>query len=194
MTTQKGTKLKCLRTDNGGEFTSAEFKSFCDLHGIKRELTAPYNPSSNGVAERYNGTLCERLRCMLSTAKLPHEFWGEALKTAVHICNRSPNKSLKNGIPEEVWSGKPASYDHLRIFGCDAFVHIRSELRNKLDAKSTMGIFMGYGDEGEMGYRIWLPQSRKIVRSRDVVFNEEKLLKNACSSVGNYQTVTFQQL
>ena len=194
VTTQKGTKLKCLRTDNGGEFTFAEFKSYCDLHGIKRELTAPYNPSSNGVAERYNRTLCERVRCMLSTANLPHEFWGEALKTAVHICNRSPNKSLKNGIPEEVWSGKPASYDHLRIFGCDAFVHVRSELRNKLDAKSTMGIFMGYGDEGEMGYRIWLPQSRKIVRSRDVVFNEEKLLKNACSSVGNSKSVTFQQL
>ena len=59
VTTPKGTKLKCLRTDNGGEFTSAEFKSFCDLHGIKRELTAPYNPSSNGVPERYNRTLCE---------------------------------------------------------------------------------------------------------------------------------------
>ena len=110
VTTQKGTKLKCLRTNNGGEFTSTEFKSFCDLHGIKRELTTPYNPLSNGVVEMYNKTLCERVRCMLSTTNLPHEFWGEALKTMVHICNRSPNKSLKNGIPEEVWSSKPALY------------------------------------------------------------------------------------
>ena len=51
VTTQKGTKLKWLRADNGGEFTSTECKSFCDLHGIKR---ASYNLSSNGVAERYN--------------------------------------------------------------------------------------------------------------------------------------------
>ena len=166
MTTQKGTKLKCLRTDNGDEFTYSELKSFCDLHRIKRERTSPYNPSSNGVAERYNRTLCERVGCRLSTTNLPHEFWGEILITAVHICNRSSNKSLKNGIPGEVWSGKPASYDHLRIFGCDAFVHIRSELRNKLDAKSTMGIFMGYGDEGEMGYRIWLSQSKKLYAAK----------------------------
>ena len=149
---------------------------FCDLHGIKRELIAPYNLSSNGVAERYNRTLCERVRCMLSTANLPHGFWGEALKTAVHVCNRYPNRALENGIPEEVWSGKPASYDHLRIFGCEAFMHVRPELRSKLDAKSIKGLFMGYGEEGEMGYMIWLPQLKKVVRSRDVVFNEARLL------------------
>ena len=133
VTTQTDKKLKCLRTDNGGEFTSAEFKLFCELH----ELTAPYNPSSNGVAERYNRTLCERVRCMLSTANLPHEFWGEALKSAVHICTRSPHQSLKNGIPEEVWSGKPVSYDHLRVFGCDAFVHVRNELRSKRPSRAS---------------------------------------------------------
>ena len=89
VTTQTGRKLKCLRTDNGGEYTSAEFKKFCEILGIKRELIVPYIPSSNGVAERYNRTLCERVRCMLSTANLSHGFWGEALKTAVHVCNRS---------------------------------------------------------------------------------------------------------
>ena len=47
---------------------------------------------------------------------------------------------------------------HLRVFGCEAFVHIRPELSSKLDAKSIKGLFMGYGEEGEMGYRIWIPQ------------------------------------
>ncbi|MCO5559909.1 hypothetical protein L7F22_013513 [Adiantum nelumboides] len=149
VTTQTGRKLKCLRTDNGGEFTSAEFNKFCENLGMKRELTVPYSPSSNGVAERYNRTLCERMRCMLSTSNLSHGFWGEALKTAVHICNRFPRMSLKDDIPEEVWSDKLASYDHLRIFGCEAFVHMRPELRSKLDAKSIKGLFMGYGEEGE---------------------------------------------
>ena len=46
VTTQKGLPLKCLRTDNGGEFTSKEFTNFCVSHGIKRKLTTPYNPSS----------------------------------------------------------------------------------------------------------------------------------------------------
>ena len=114
---------------------------------------------------------------MLSTANLPHGFWGEVLKTTVYVCNRSPHMSFKGDIPEEAWSGEPASYDHLRIFGCDAFVHVRPELRNKLDAKSIKRLFMGYGEEGEMGYRIWLPQFKKVVRSQDV-FNEARLLKH----------------
>ena len=86
------------------------------------------------------------MRCMLSTANLPQVFWGEALKTAVHVCNRSPTHALKSGIPEEVWSGKPTSYDHLRVCGCESFVHVRDELGNKLDAKSMKGLFMGYGE------------------------------------------------
>ena len=77
--------------------------------------------------------------------------------------------------------GKPASYDHLCIIGCDDFVHIRPELRSKLDAKSMKGIFMGYGDEDEMGYKIWLPQLKKVTRSRNVVFNEASLLKTYCA-------------
>ena len=103
---------------------------FCAANGIKRELTTPYNPASNGVAERYNRTLCE-----------PNAFCGEALQTAVHIINRSPHNSLKDGIPEDIWSSKSASFDRLHIFGCEAFMHVRQELRNKLDAKSINASF-----------------------------------------------------
>ena len=92
--------------------------------------------------------------------------------------------SLKGDILEEVWSGKPASYDHLRVFGCEAFVHVRPELRSKLDAKSIKGLFMGY--------RIWLPQLRKVVRSRDAVFNEAKLLQNNGASSHDHKKVKFQ--
>ena len=76
--------------------------------------------------------------------------------------------------------------------GCEAFVHIRSEMRNKLDAKSIKGLFMGYGEEGEMGYRIWIPQLKKVIRSRDVVFNEARLLQNNCASKDDHKMVRFQ--
>jgi transposase InsO family protein len=55
-------KIKILRSDNGGEYTSKEFVSFCRDVGIKRELTTPYNPQQNGVAERKNRTMLERSR------------------------------------------------------------------------------------------------------------------------------------
>ena len=66
--------LMCLHTDNGGEYLSKDFDDFCDAKGIKRELTAPYNPPQNGVAERMNHTLQERVLCMLTHASLPMGF------------------------------------------------------------------------------------------------------------------------
>jgi transposase InsO family protein len=54
---QKKNNIKVLRLDNGREYTPNEFKDFCKEAGIKRELTASYNPQQNGVAER-NNWLC----------------------------------------------------------------------------------------------------------------------------------------
>ena len=66
METQTGKKVKCLRSDNGGEYVSKVFQDFCDIKGIKRELTAPYNPPQNVVSERMNRTIKEKMRSMLS--------------------------------------------------------------------------------------------------------------------------------
>ena len=116
--------VKCLRFGNGGEYVSKAFQDFCDAKGIKREFTAPYNPPQNGVSQRMNMTIQEKIKSMLSNASLPNEFWAEALARAVHLINRSPNKKLESKVAEEVWSGKPPLHKHLRLFGCKAFFHI----------------------------------------------------------------------
>ncbi len=66
---------------------------------------------------------------------------------------------------------------HLRVFGCVAYVHIESGARSKLDPKSRKCIFIGYGGD-EFGYRFWDMQKNKVVRSRNVIFNEEVMYKN----------------
>ena len=76
---QTGKKLKCPRSDNGGEYTSHEFLAYCASHGIRHEKTVPRTPQHNGVAERMNRSIVEKVRCMLSMAKLPKPFWGEAV-------------------------------------------------------------------------------------------------------------------
>ena len=63
----------------------------------------------------------------------------------------------------------------MRVFGCRAFVHIPKDERSKLDVKAKSSIFLGYGHE-EFGYRVWDPMSRKIVRSRDIVFLKDQLV------------------
>ena len=91
---QYGKKVKALRSNNGGEYISKEFADFCADKGIKREFIAPYTPAQNGVAERMNRTIQERLMSMLSQLDLPQSFWTEALMTVVYLINRMPNASL----------------------------------------------------------------------------------------------------
>ena len=89
-----GRKLKAIRTDNGGEFTSKESEAHLTEEGVHHELTVPKNPEQNGVVERMNRTLVETARSMLINANLPHRFWAEALLTATYLCNRSPTKAV----------------------------------------------------------------------------------------------------
>jgi hypothetical protein len=62
---------------------------------------------------------------------------------------------------------------HIRVFGCDAYVHVLKENRSKLDNKAEKCIFIGYKD-GVKGYKIWNPENKNIVYSWDVVFKEVK--------------------
>lgn len=132
---ETGQKLKCVRVDNGGEYRGP-FETYCKVHGIRLEKTPPKTPQLNGLAERMNRTIEERVRCILSHAKLPKSFWGEAVSTIVDIINLSPSVPLDGDIPEEVWSGKKVFYNHLKVFGCRAFVHIPKDERAKLDSKT----------------------------------------------------------
>ena len=92
--TEKGVKIKTLRSDRGGEFTSDEFSKYSLELGIKRQLTAPYSPQQNGVVERKNRAVVSMVRAMLKAKDLPREFWGEAVSTVVYILNRSSTKIL----------------------------------------------------------------------------------------------------
>ena len=74
-----------------------------------------------------NKTLMERERSMLSGTGLGQEFWAEAVETTCYPVNRSPSSALEDKTPHEVWTGKKPSLSHLRVFGCDAYVHVPKE-------------------------------------------------------------------
>ena len=95
---ETGKKLKCIRTDNGGEYCGP-FDEYCKHQGIRHQKTPPKTPQLNGLAERMSRTLMERVRCLLSEAKLPNSFWGEALLTAAHVINLSPAVALQSDVP-----------------------------------------------------------------------------------------------
>ena len=113
---------------------------------------------------------------MLSNSGLENNFWAEVVRTACYLINRSPTTALDGSIPEEVWIGKNLNYSHLKIFGCEEFVHIPKENRTKLDDQSMKCIFLGYADE-DFGYYLWDLVKHKIIRSMDVIFNESEMFK-----------------
>ena len=169
---QTGKKLKVLRSDNGGEYTSKASEDYCSSKGVRHETSVPYTPQQNGVAERMNRTLMECARAMLTHAQLDKSLWAEAVNTAAYIRNRSPTSALKQQTPYQAWTGKVPDVRHLRVWGCDAFAHINDSQRKKLDVKSKLYCFVGYADT-QKGYRLLCPDTGKILISRDVKFQEQ---------------------
>jgi hypothetical protein len=171
-------KIKTLRTDNGGEYTSKEFVAFCKSIGIRRELIVPHNPQQNGVAERKNRSIEETVKALLNDQGLSMFLWGEATMTTIYVQNRSPHRILKDMTLEEAFSGKKPNVENLRIFGCPVYFHIPKDKRNKLEPSGKKGIFVGYS-ESSKAYRIYIPEQHKIKISKDVTFNEKMAFKKS---------------
>lgn len=164
-------KLENLRCDNGREYCSNDFRKLCKDNGTTIDYTVPYTPQQNGKSERFNRSIVEKTRSMLSESNISKTFWNEAVRTAVYIINRSPSASLENKkTPAEVWYGRKPDVSNMRVFGCSAWAHIPKQLRRKLDFKATNCIFLGYMNNG---YRLWDVKDKKVIISRDVVFNEK---------------------
>ncbi|KAG7533498.1 Zinc finger CCHC-type [Arabidopsis thaliana x Arabidopsis arenosa] len=166
-------KIQTFRTDRGGEFVSSEFHSFCEDTGIKRHLTAPYTPQQNGVVERRNRTLMEMTRSVLKHMHIPNYLWGEATRHSTYLLNRITTRALKNMTPYECFRDKKPTVEHIRIFGCIAYAKIDKPHLKKLDDRSKILVHLGT-EPGSKAYRLLDPQTRKIVVSRDVVFDESK--------------------
>ncbi|CAA7043751.1 unnamed protein product [Microthlaspi erraticum] len=186
--TQSERKVKKLRTDNGLEFCNIKFDQFCKSEGVVRHKTCTYTPQQNGIAERLNRTLMNKIRSMLSESGLEQKFWAEAASTAVYLTNRTPSSAIEFDIPEERWTSAVPSLESLRRFGCIAYVHSSD---GKLNPRTKKGIFTGY-PEGVKGFRVWLLEESKVTISRNVVFREDVVYKDLKSETNSGNPLTEQ--
>ncbi|GJX57272.1 retrotransposon protein, putative, ty1-copia subclass [Tanacetum coccineum] len=177
-----GIKLKKLRTDNGLEFCNQEFNNLCKESGIARHLTVVGTLQQNGLAERMNMTLLNKVRCLLIQSGFLDSFWAEATVTTSYLINRSPSTALEKKTPMDLWSGHPDNNMMLRIFGCVAYSHVN---QGKLKHRAIKSIFLGYPD-GMKGYKLWRLDDvkPKIIISKDVVFNESLMYKDTLKGAG----------
>jgi hypothetical protein len=154
-----GCKLRVLHTDNGGEFTAAEFASYYTDEGIERHYSAPYSPQQNNVIEQRNQMVVGMARALLKQRGMSAVFWGEAVVMAVYILNRSPTKALDGRMLYEAWHGRKPAVSHLRVFGFLAFAKDLGHI-GRLDDRSTPGVFIGYA-EGSKANRILDPETQR---------------------------------
>jgi hypothetical protein len=104
-------KIKCFRSDNGGELISKEFMDYCNSHEIKRQFSVARTPQQNGVVERKNRIVQEMARTMLMDSKLPEIFWTQAVHTTIHIQNRVMLRNNTDKTPYELWKQKRRESD-----------------------------------------------------------------------------------
>ncbi|KAK1616997.1 hypothetical protein QYE76_022514 [Lolium multiflorum] len=165
-------EIKAIRTDNGTEFKNYTMQEFVDDEGIKHEFSAPYTPQQNGVVERKNRTIIEMARTMLSEFNSPHNFWGEAISTAVHYSNRLFLRPLHNKTPYELLTGNKPNVMYIHVFGCKCLVKNNKGKLGKFETRTIEGIFVGYA-ENSHAYRYYNRSTGTIEVSCDVVFLED---------------------
>lgn len=158
-----------IRSDRGGEYIGSSMVELLNSEGIQTQLTAPYTPQQNCVAERKNRTLVEMARCMLLDAKLSTTFWAEAVNMANYFQNRLPSRAIETTL-FELWNNNKPGIIHFQAFGTKCFVYIPAEKRHKLVNTAKPMILVGF-DEQSKAYRCYDPSSKRLIISSDVRFD-----------------------
>ena len=159
-------KVKCIRSDNGGEFVDQKYKSFLRQNKIKHETCAPYSPHQNGTAKRAWLSLFNMARCLLLEANLPKFLWTYAVMASAYIRNRCFNDRLGK-TRYEVLSGFKPDVSNMHVFGSVCYAYVQDA--KKLEPRSKEGLFVGY-DKRSPAYLVYYPQSMKVERVRCVKF------------------------
>ena len=171
--TQFNISIRVLHSNNAREYFSAPFISFMSQHGILHQSSCAHIPQQNGVAERKNRHLMETARTLLLHYHVPFRFWGDAILTACYLINRMPSSVLHDQIPHSLlFPDQPLYFLPPHVFGCTCFVHILTPGQDKLSAKATKCIFLGYS-RLQKGYRCYSPQTHRYFLFVDVTFFED---------------------
>ncbi|GKD66081.1 retrovirus-related pol polyprotein from transposon TNT 1-94, partial [Tanacetum coccineum] len=118
--------------------------NFCDEKGISQNISSPYTPEQNGVAERKNRTLKEAARIMLSGSVFSKQYWTEVVATACYTQNRSTIVKSHLKTPYEIFRKRIPNISFIHVFGCPVYIHNHKDHLGKFDEKDNDGYLLRY--------------------------------------------------
>ncbi|CAI7803216.1 unnamed protein product [Closterium sp. NIES-53] len=155
-----------LRSDRGGEFLGKEFTDFVDGKGIVHDLTCPYTPQQNGMAER-------EMRTAVESMGVQHHWWHLTLRQAVWVrifLERSTTPPRTN--PYQLLTRKKPDLTLARVSGCMVQFMVPEQQRGwKLAPKARWGLHLGVSPESK-GWEVLNLTDNKVVTSVEVIFYE----------------------
>ncbi|TVY74571.1 Retrovirus-related Pol polyprotein from transposon TNT [Fusarium oxysporum f. sp. cubense] len=182
--TQYGIRVYAIQMDGGSELYGASLKNLEYTHGVKIIKTTPYTPEFNGVAERSNRIIFDKVRATMESERIPIELWPLVLEDMVRKTNVTATRAIDGLTPmesflNEAFPGQDNKPDLSgeRICGSQVTIHIPQERRlrsHKFGPRGETGIYLCM--EGSQIYTCWVPSRRKghqIVRSANVKFYEK---------------------
>ncbi|CAI7881595.1 unnamed protein product, partial [Closterium sp. NIES-53] len=134
-----------LRSDRGGEFLGKKFTEFVDGQGIVHDLTCPYTPQQNGMAEREMRTVVESVQTMQLHMGVQHHWWHLALRQADWVRNCLERSTMPSGMtPYQLLTGQRPDLSLAQIWGCMAQFLVPEQQRGgKLKPKDRWGLHLG---------------------------------------------------
>ncbi|GAX78890.1 hypothetical protein CEUSTIGMA_g6329.t1 [Chlamydomonas eustigma] len=161
MERQSGNPTKVIRSDRGREFLNSSLGQYCKEAGIKQEVSVAHSQEQNGIAERFNRTVMEKVRTQLASSGMDNRWWGECLYYSVEQLNNLPS-SIHEGCltPHQSFYGHaPPDISRFRPFGAVAYVlklPRHEEGAGKLDPVSMQGRLVGMSAMSK-AYRVYVP-------------------------------------
>ena len=167
--------LTHYHSDGARELCGREPQDYLASIGCTSTWIAADTPQENSISERHFRTEYEQSHAsMLYARYLPKSLWNFAKEAFNHVYNRFPTNTTRGWIsPYEFKYGKLPDVSYLRIWGSKCFANIALSHRRKNWApKAQVGYLMGYSELQRDAYKIWVPETNRIIISRSVIFDE----------------------
>jgi hypothetical protein len=164
-------RIPCTICANWGtEFVNKALKNWCHSQGIALQVTAPYSPLQNGVAEQMNHTLVKLAHAMLMAAQLLEFLWEPTIGHVAYLRNLSYTKPRAKVTPYQIWHRRKPSVLHLREFSAPIWVLLQGQrIQRKMLPKSLRRAYLGF-DEGSKSIKYYNTMMRTILTLQNFCF------------------------